>query len=266
MTAIDPTDNNHVLFAQADARDAAVLGRGCARRANSPTRVSVRLLRFQNTAGAGNDIYALLGDSIWSSGDLGATWTQTQRPSGQQLAGLLVSRDDPRSAYVRSGTQELRTRDGGKTWNAIPSDTAIQINAIVPGSPDHVLTPTSESTDGGATWAPAAAACYPAPSTTPRVRPAGASPARTTRRTERRSRRPRRSLPPRLGVFASPDVPGALAIARGSCSATCRRTERGPRCSHLPRCSGLRCRTRSRKRPGRPRAARRSMPRISTRA
>ena len=216
VAAIDPTDNNHVLLAQADARMLQSWDAGRSASEFADSRFGVRPLRFQSTNGAGRYIYTVLGNSIWSTGDLGASWTQTQRPSGQQLAGLLVSRDDPRSAYVRSGTEELRTRDGGKTWDAIPSDTALQINAIVPGSPDHVLTADSESTDGGVTWAPAAAACYPAAvddATSPTGRriacahyaPDGTTIASTSPIT-----------PTALGVLGSPDVPGALAIARGT--------------------------------------------------
>ena len=163
VIAVDPTDPNH-LFAGDSARDVDVLQSWDGGRTLAPVvdaRFGSRAIVEGRMAGTGRVIYALSGPRLWSSRDRGASWTR------DTLAGegtsLLVSRDDPLSAYMvvyapNRERQVLRTRDGGATWAPIPG--APEISAIVPGGADELSGPAGLSHDGGLTWSADPGACY----------------------------------------------------------------------------------------------------------
>ena len=163
VIGVDPTDPSHVLLAQQDDRTTQSWDAGRTTSDLADARFGMMGLGYAETTGAGSVIYAALGDTIWSSRDRGASWTRTQLPAGSNPKHILVSRDDPRSAYLQAAVagvlEGMRTRDGGATWQVIANPVAADIGAIAPGFPDHVFAGTEESTDGGVTWTPGAATC-----------------------------------------------------------------------------------------------------------
>jgi hypothetical protein len=214
VIGVDPGDVSHLFLADASGtRQSWDAGRATTDLADA--RFGIRALIPGNTAGAGSDIYSALGDTVFSSSDLGATWTRLQR-SGMRPFGLHVSRDDPRSAYVltQDTRQESRTRDGGNHWDPISNPLAAQISVLVPGSADHVLGDSSESLDGGLTWAPLPPGCA--------LRAVDDATSATGKRIACATFAADGSVtstspvtPLAQGVSGSPDVPGALAVAAG---------------------------------------------------
>ena len=216
--AVDPGDENHLLIYGLDETDQTWDGgRTWSDLANR--QFGIVPLSYGLTAGAGTDIYSLDSRySIWISHDSGATWSRSQRPPQEGRKQILVSRDDPGTAYVfeQTGTTggELRTRDGGRTWEQLAVPPYTGIRAIQPGDPKRVFSTRTpwDSSDGGTTWAPAPAgeSCTfsvvadPASPTGQRLRCDGWS---------AHGALDPDHLPDADGLYGSPDRPGSYAVA-----------------------------------------------------
>jgi photosystem II stability/assembly factor-like uncharacterized protein len=236
---IDPTDVTHLVITTGD-ETLQSWDRGLTWSDVADARFGMVMLAPENTAGAGRRIYAVeasapgSSSSLWISDDSGATWTNVRRPSDERRFQPVVSRDDPRAAYVFAqetddkGARrrvELRTGDGGLTWAQVTVPASSGVFAIAPGDAAHVYaygnggsTDLWESRDGALTWTPvpldarcALAIAGDRTSPTgerlwcngwaifdPRVSPIA------------------RPLPYAEGLFGSPDRAGAFAVATGA--------------------------------------------------
>ena len=164
VLAVDPNDANH-FFLQGDYLQGAYPNRESWDGGQSWSDLLDKrfgTLPFGNAevAGAGTHLYAAIGYALWSSDDSGATWRRTSLTAGTIFNRILVSRDDPLTAYAwtadtTNDVTELRTRDGGRNWQplVIPDNGGVQW--LAPGDPLHIFSSggaPSESSDGGATW------------------------------------------------------------------------------------------------------------------
>jgi photosystem II stability/assembly factor-like uncharacterized protein len=164
---VDPTDPNRLFVVRGDETQLSEDG-GRSWRDIADERFGFVELNGGDSTGAGNDLYEVSGPSIWYSHDRGATWARSERPIGDSAGALIVSRDDPRVAYARAATPtntrppsstptQLRTTDGGVTWQAVTTLDNRPVNWISPGEPLHVFAfdgraEIDESVDGGVTW------------------------------------------------------------------------------------------------------------------
>lgn len=222
--AIDPADPNHMVSFGGYETDQTWDGGGTWSDV-ADAQFGTLVLDPDTVAGSGSYLYALGPYSIWVSRDRGSTWTRSRWPFADGRGRVLVSRDDPRTAYVSMAASfidsTLRTRDGGRTWQPVAFDhVRSPIRAIQPGDPVRLLGAGGgyESRDGGTTWVPVAAGetctfgAIPDPSspTGQRLRCDGWA--------AYDPRRPLQSshLPNAVGLFGSPDRPGAFAVAYGS--------------------------------------------------
>jgi photosystem II stability/assembly factor-like uncharacterized protein len=232
----DPTDVNHLVLASGDEMlqtwDGGVTWSNVA-----DARFGLMMLAPEYTAGAGRRIYAVNASSgggsysLWLSDDMGVSWTNLRRPSDERRFQPVVSRDDPRDAFMLTqGTSptgatvrtEFRTGDGGQTWLPVSLPAASGVYAIAPGDAAHVFARGNggnddvwESRDGALTWAPVPldARC------TFSVAADATSP--TGQRLacngwgifDPRLSLIARPLPYAEGLFGSPDRPGAFAVA-----------------------------------------------------
>jgi len=165
LLGIDPLDPAHLFLLQ--------LGRATQSWDGGHTWANVSDARFGTVAidparayGVGAFIYAAIGDSrsgesIWASDDRGATWHEQPLLPGERAFGIFVSRDDPHTAYVTVGASSLpsgfrRTRDGGRTWQAVQGPQAGELAHVLAGDPLHLYSggqvSGQESFDGGDTW------------------------------------------------------------------------------------------------------------------
>jgi hypothetical protein len=225
---VDPSDARRMLIAQGDDTRLSADG-GATWRSVTDPRFGVAALDAAagRTAGSGTYIYSAASGAIWSSGDSGRSWTSVERPAGEHVGPIIVSRDDPRTAYAATSATDaagvttyggLRTRDGGATWQATAVSEAGAVDWIAPGDPLHVFAVSSqvgESHDGGATWvaSPQADWCIfevwqdTSSPTGSRLRCAGFY----------QGTDPLRPLPSPVpfapGLVASPDLPGSVVIA-----------------------------------------------------
>jgi photosystem II stability/assembly factor-like uncharacterized protein len=222
--AIDPTDAGHLVLYGGDQTEQTVDGGRTWSEIADP-RFGTVPLTYGLTAGAGHDIYSLDSrSSIWLSHDTGATWSRSPRPPQEGRRQILVSRDDPGTAYVYAqvGTtaSELRTRDGGQTWQTLTMPPYTGIRAIQPGDPARLFSTRTayDSSDAGTTWTPAPAgemcmfaiAADPASPTGLRLGCDGWTGYDVHRALDAKH------LPDADGLFGSPDRPGAFAVATGS--------------------------------------------------
>ena len=223
----DPTDPARMLLADVDDTRSTDDGGATWREVADP-QFGVQALDSVNTAGSGDVFYSVARASIWSSRDAGVTWTRVRRPAGELESHFAVSRDDPRTAYAWTYVADaagipttglIRTRDGGLSWQPIAMSEGGPVAWITPGDPLHVYALgnyVGESLDGGATWtfpAPQADWCFletwpdPASATGQRLRCNGFF----------QPLDPLRPLPSpapwAIGEVASPDAPGAIAVA-----------------------------------------------------
>ncbi len=219
---VDPTDGAHMVIDGGDeTQQTWNAGREWSDVADS--HFGVVPLTNGLTGGAGRLIYSLDSRySIWSSHDMGATWTLSQRPPAEGRRQIVVSRDDPRTAYVFAATGttsgELRTRDGGRTWQPLTMPPFSAVRAIQPGDPGHLFSTTRttfDSRDAGTTWTPAppgetctfSVIADPTSPTGQRLRCDGWSAYDIHRALDARQ------LPDADGLFGSPDQPGSFALA-----------------------------------------------------
>jgi photosystem II stability/assembly factor-like uncharacterized protein len=161
---VDPTDANRIFLIEGDATLLTSDG-GRTWRDIADARFGSIALDPQHVGASGRFIYATGTDSLWTSSDLGATWTRTQRPAREGEGRIVVSRDDPRIAYVSTSLDyaggEIRTLDGGASWQATTSPPNNgMVTWVTPGAPSHIYAVgsdrlLSESLDAGATWASA---------------------------------------------------------------------------------------------------------------
>ena len=133
-----------------------------------------------------------------------------------------VSRDDPSTAYVYAQVvnhrSELRTRDGGQTWQTLAMPPYTSIRAIQPGDPARLFSARTvyDSSDGGTTWTPAPAgetcmfaiAADPASPTGLRLGCDGWTGYDVHRALDANH------LPDADGLFGSPDRPSNIVIMR----------------------------------------------------
>jgi hypothetical protein len=217
----DPTDPNRIFLVGPDETRLSDDGGLTWRDIANPLFGMTSLDSSKGLAGTGSYLYAGAYNSIWFSHDGGATWGRTELPSGVTPGGIIVSRDDPRVAYA--GT--LRTVDGGITWQAIAPSGAGAVTWIAPGQPLHVFalgSSVAESVDGGATWIPSPQANW----CIFQVNPDPTSPTGDRLRCNGWwiASDPLRPLPSPVpfapGLTASPDLPGAVVLARSNRSAT----------------------------------------------
>jgi hypothetical protein len=170
---VDPTDANHLVASGTDETTQSWDG-GLTWNDLADTRFGTTTLQDGSIAASGRNLYAVSSgtagssSSLWLSDDMGANWTRQRRPSDERRFLPVVSRDDPRTAYMfttapsPTGTirTELRTRDGGLTWTGVNLPASLPVYAVAPGEPLHVYAygPTGQTTDvweslgGGGTW------------------------------------------------------------------------------------------------------------------
>ena len=209
FAVMDPSDANHFFF-QSDEGEVQTSDSGLSYTNVASRQFGITDLASAIMAGSGREIYAgATGSAIWHSDDLGATWTRTPTPVGGGDIPILVSRDDPRVAYTAgNAAPAMRTADGGAHWDLMPQSRAIV--GIEPGDPRHLFASgsdgISESLDGGGTWsaAPPSSGCTLVAGSDGRVGCAGGA-----------ALAPLTSAPPpfALGLYGSPDEPGAYAVA-----------------------------------------------------
>ena len=222
--AVDPRDDDHVVILGPDETDQTWDG-GRSWSDIADARFGTMPLSFSYTAGAGRMIYNVEpGSSIWISRDRGATWSRARRPDAEGRRQVLVSRDDPDTAYIYTlvGTTAggIRTRDGGRTWQPLSLPPNIGVRSIAPGDPQRLFSTrqTYDSRDGGSTWtlADAGERCafgVVADATSPtgqRLRCDGWSGYDPHRPLDRRR------VPNADGLYGSPDRPGRFAVAYDS--------------------------------------------------
>jgi hypothetical protein len=156
----DPTDPNRLVSYGGDTTQISD-DAGGSWRAIADGRFGSAPLDASKIGGGGRYLYAFGRGSLWHSNDMGATWGRTERPAGETGSSIMVSRDDPRVAYVlvsATDTGQVRTLDGGATWQAVsPSPSHRGVTWIEPGQPLHVYSfdgsdTVWESLDGAVTW------------------------------------------------------------------------------------------------------------------
>ena len=286
---VDPTDANHLVASGGDETAQSWDG-GVTWSDLSDTRFGTTALVDSAIAASGRYLYAVgsgvtgSSSSLWLSDDMGANWTRMRRPADERRIAPIVSRDDPRTAYIfttsssPNGTvrTELRTRDGGLTWAAITLPGAYPVSAIAPGNPLHIYAPGPagtkedlwESGDGGASWSavPLGSRCTfgtyddPTSPTGQRLRCNGwdiFDPHLSLLA---------RPLPYADGLFNSPDRGGVFTVVSGTLLGDVQNDWSWSPRSRPPGSTARRCRARSRSPPGRRRAAARSSPTTRTAA
>jgi photosystem II stability/assembly factor-like uncharacterized protein len=112
---------------------------------------------FQHFTGSGSTLYVTVSSTLWSTHDMGLTWTPVAALDGDSVTSVLASRDDPRSAYAMGAAAGMRvfwaTADGGQTWvTHVPPTYGESIDWIQSGHPDWLLVGQEQSLDAGATW------------------------------------------------------------------------------------------------------------------
>jgi hypothetical protein len=161
---VDPTDADRIFVVEGDTTLLTSDG-GRTWRDIADARFGSIALDPQHTGASGRFVYATGTSSLWTSGDMGATWTRMQRPASEGEGRIVVSRDDPRIAYISTALSfasgELRTLDGGATWQAMtPPPSGGMVTWITPSDPSHIYAVGTDrllyqSLDAGATWASA---------------------------------------------------------------------------------------------------------------
>jgi photosystem II stability/assembly factor-like uncharacterized protein len=161
---VDPSDADRIFVLAGDATLLTSDG-GRTWRDIADARFGSIAFDPQHTAASGRYVYATGSSSLWTSSDMGLTWTRTQRAANEAEGRPVVSRDDPRIAYISTtlnfASGEIRTLDGGAGWQAItPPPSNGMVTWITPTDPSHIYAAGSDqllyqSLDAGATWTPA---------------------------------------------------------------------------------------------------------------
>jgi len=139
-----------------------------------------RAIASAGVAGDGRTFYfGAVGGGVWKTANAGVTWDNvTDALPVASIGALAVAPSDSQTVYAGSGEADMRSdiihgngmyrsRDAGRTWNAIGLEDSRQIGRIIvdPNDPNtllvaalgHAYGPNDvrgvyRSTDGGATW------------------------------------------------------------------------------------------------------------------
>jgi photosystem II stability/assembly factor-like uncharacterized protein len=103
-------------------------------------------------------VYALVGDQLHQR--IGAeSWTPLAPGLLKGIMGFTINADNPNQLWVVTGSDLLRSEDGGSSWTRNPLPVSGNVTALALGWPDslHVYVALAgrgffHSTDGGASW------------------------------------------------------------------------------------------------------------------
>jgi len=103
---------------------------------------SLDLHSFAGSPTDPNRLYAIpAGMGLWTSGDGGATWTETAMPTtaNTQPVSLAVAPNRPERVYLARGGEIAVSDDAGMTWHASPAPEGIVYAITVAADNDETL-------------------------------------------------------------------------------------------------------------------------------
>ena len=110
---------------------------------------------------AHNKFYVALSNTLHTSSDAGATWSQLLYQQGMRLHAILIHPTNPNTLMIAGNKGLKRSTDGGQTWNTIFNDECwdLQFNTSNPSivyltktNTRKKITEFLKSTDGGSTF------------------------------------------------------------------------------------------------------------------
>ena len=111
-----------ILYAEAPFRNWEAIG---------PIGGGTPIHSFAPSPSQTNLVYAFSGRSLFKSNDAGLTWTETNsQRKFDSSSNLRIDSENPQLLYASHNGTLLITRDGGKNWDELYPDIAVDVQSF----------------------------------------------------------------------------------------------------------------------------------------